>query len=105
MKKISVVMRSYNDVKVIGNTLEALYKQTVPFDLLVLDNASDDGTHEIISNFSQNIINIPRGSYIPGRVLNEGMLHTSGEIVVFLNSDCTPASDDWLQSLAHLGTS
>jgi GT2 family glycosyltransferase len=96
-----IIMRSYNDIDVIEHTLKALYKQNMPFELLVLDNESNDGTREIVDKYTDNVINIPRGEYIPGKVLNEGMRSSSGEIVVFLNSDCTPESNDWLENLVN----
>ena len=36
---------------------------------------------------------------MPGRVLNQGMANSQGEVVVFLNADCTPTHPDWLARL------
>lgn len=92
-----VVMRAHNDVEFIGQTLEVLHRQTRPFELLALDNLSNDGTRETLAKFTNRIIDVP--VYVPGEVLNQGMENTSGEIVVFLNSDCTPVDEYWLERL------
>lgn len=92
-----VVMRAHNDAAVIGATLAMLHKQNYPFRLIVLDNMSADGTTDIARKYTDRIISIPR--YIPGAVLNLGMRETDGEIVVFLNSDCTPLDEYWLENL------
>jgi rhamnosyltransferase len=94
-----VLMRSHNDMPLIRDTLKMLHQQEHPFRLLVLDNASTDGTLEEVNRYGAEVIHVPPGGYVPGRVLNTGMRATEGEIVVFLNSDCTPADERFLGSL------
>jgi rhamnosyltransferase len=94
-----VVMRSRNDIAVIGQTLSMLYSQREPFKLIVFDNKSDDGTREELEKYPAEIITVPRGAYVPGRVLNQGMELSGSEYVVFLNSDCTPQDEYWLTKL------
>jgi rhamnosyltransferase len=92
-------MRSHNDMPLIKETLIALHRQNSPFELLTMDNESTDGTLEEIKKYTDRIINIPQGKYIPGRVLNNAMENSDGEYVVFLNSDCPPQDEDWLKNL------
>lgn len=92
-----VVMRSHNDMPIIAETLRALHDQTCPFELVVFDNESTDGTLDEVKKYTERIINVEH--YVPGRVLNQGMEHTEGEIVVFLNSDCTPQDEFCLGKL------
>ena len=73
--------------------------QDMPHRLLVLDNASTDGTTELAAARADRLESIPTGAYVPGRVLNRGMDLTDGEVVVFLNSDCTPIDAGWLRHL------
>jgi rhamnosyltransferase len=94
-----VVMRSHNDMPVIAETLVGLHGQDHPFELICLDNESQDGTIEELNKYTRSVITIPQGSYVPGRVLNLGMELTSSEKVVFLNSDCTPQHPQWLRNL------
>ncbi|MGD9819256.1 MAG: glycosyltransferase family 2 protein [Desulfomonilaceae bacterium] len=100
-----VVMRSHNDMPIISQTLQKLHEQTQSFELLCLDNESGDGTVNELRKYASRIVNIPKGTYIPGRVLNLGMELSSGSHVVFLNSDCTPQNSSWLENLlAGFGT-
>ena len=94
-----VVMRSHNDMPIIAETLEKLNQQDLPFELICLDNESEDGTLEELKKYSGRIINIPKGTYVPGKVLNLGMELSQGDFVAFLNSDCTPQDKNWLAKL------
>ncbi len=95
----SIVMRSHNDMPIISGTLARLHEQDHPFELICLDNESDDGTVQELQKYTDRIVTIPRGSYVPGRVLNQGMELSQSDWVVFLNSDCTPQGSDWLRNL------
>lgn len=97
--KPCIVMRSHNDMPLIVETLARLHEQDHPFRLICLDNASEDGTPEELRKYTDRITTIPKGSYIPGRVLNLGMELADSERVVFLNSDCTPQGRQWLGNL------
>jgi len=97
--KPCIIMRSYNDMPLIADTLAMVSRQTTPFELISLDNESTDGTLHEIKKYTDRTINIPKGTYIPGRVLNQGMEVSHGEFVVLLNSDCTPFSESWLKDL------
>lgn len=94
-----VIMRSRNDMPLIAQTLEMVARQSMPCELVVLDNESTDGTAELARKFTSRVINIPAGTYVPGRVLNQGMGASEGELVAFLNSDCTPVDEFWLERL------
>jgi rhamnosyltransferase len=99
MSALGVVMRSHNDMPLIVETLRRLQTQRRPFVLTAFDNASSDGTLEEIRKYTDRIHHVPAGGYLPGRVLNQAMAETKGELVVFLNSDCTPQDDCVLDAL------
>lgn len=94
-----VVMRSKNDVELIGTTLEALRRQTVPVRILNIDSGSTDGTLDVIRRFTDRLVRIAPEDYVPGRVLNLGMEETDGEIVIFLNSDTTPQDEFFVERI------
>jgi len=99
---VSIVMRSYNDIEVIGQTLRALKKQTFQnFELWNHDSSSLDGTlSELMVNNdpSRILVNDP-SQYVPGKVLNKAVECCRGGIIVFLNSDATPTNEHWLEKL------
>jgi len=94
-----VVMRSRNDMPLIAETLAMLKRQSLAHELIVFDNASTDGTLEEVKKSGARVVEVPAGQYVPGKVLNQGMELTGGELVAFLNSDCTPADERWLACL------
>ncbi len=94
-----VVMRSHNDMPLIAETLVRLHDQDGAFELICLDNESHDGTLDELRKYTNRIVNIPQGSYVPGKVLNLGMELTTSKKVVFLNSDCSPQDSQWLKNL------
>ena len=70
---------------------------------LVIDSASTDGSHEIIRRFNpKEFIILEPGTYVPGKVLNQGFNLASSDWVVFLNSDATPANKQWLTELLRV---
>jgi rhamnosyltransferase len=100
--RVSIAMRSYNDRDVIRGTLEMIRRQTYPnFELWNFDSSSTDGTPDIIREFNDaaRIRQNDSASYNPGRVLNEAVRVVGGDVVVFINSDATPETDDWLERL------
>jgi rhamnosyltransferase len=98
----SVVMRSHNDMPLIMDTLKALRDQTIHHTLICLDNDSDDGTTQELRKHTDLVINIPKGTYVPGKVLNLGMKLAQSQWVVFLNSDCVPCNPSWLANLLSI---
>jgi len=100
--RVAIAMRSYNDIDVIRGTLERVRRQTYPHvTLWNFDSSSGDGTLDVIREYNDAAHieqNDPAG-YNPGKVLNHAVSTVGGDVVVFLNSDATPESDDWLERL------
>jgi len=99
MTKPNIIMRAYNDMPMISETLTALNRQNIAFELIAFDNESEDGTRQKLEKYASKVINVPKGTYVPGKVLNHAMRESEGEFVVFLNSDCTPQNESWLKNL------
>ncbi len=98
--KISIVLRSRNDIEFAEHTLKALHSQKCEFQkILCFDNSSTDGTHKILENFGVEIIDVPEGTYVPGKILNSAVAKTSADIYVFNNLDAIPQNENWLDNL------
>ena len=100
--EISILVRTRNDAAFIGRTLDAIASQkgVPPFEVVVCNDASTDGTTEILAKRSDvRLVERPSGEYFPGRTLNAMVRAAQGEIVVFNNADAIPLDDRWFATL------
>ena len=93
---LSVIIPIYNEEKTITACLTSLAQQTVPFELIVVDDGSTDKTLSVlskfqISNFKFQIIQEKHQG--PGAARNLGAKNAHGDILVFVDSDMTFAHD------------
>ena len=92
--KISVICPVYNSREYVLNSLESIISQSVkPFELIIVDDGSTDGTPDFIFSFltSKNvkfhwkiIKLLHRG---PGASRNSGILAAKGDWISFIDSD------------------
>lgn len=97
---LSVVITVRNEERNIGPLLESLVIQEPPFEVIVVDAFSLDGTRMVVRQFSQNydfIHLLVRGG-TRGRSRNYGVAASKGEAAVFIDGDCI-ASPFWLKHL------
>lgn len=88
MKKVTVIVRTFNVEWVIDQALAALMNQKdVDLELLIVDSGSTDATLEMAGNYPHRFIKIEPGTYFPGKVLNRALSETTTELIVFINSD------------------
>lgn len=99
---IDVVVRCRNDIALVPATLDGLRKQIEPLRIVAFDNASTDGSRELLAERADVLHDVPAGTYVPGRVLNQAMAATESELVAFLNSDCETLDEHWLGHLVDV---
>jgi glycosyltransferase involved in cell wall biosynthesis len=90
LKKISVVMPTYNHGKYIKFAIDSVLKQTyINIELIIIDNFSTDETEYIIKSFSDKriIYNKLSNNGIIAKSRNLGILLASGYWVAFIDSD------------------
>ena len=95
---VSVIIPVYNDCERLKKCLEALENQTYPhnlYEVIVVDNASEEDIAATVTSFNQAIVleEKRRGSYA---ARNKGILNAKGEVIAFTDSDCIPAND-WIE--------
>ena len=87
-KRISVIIPNYNGSKTIGKCLEAVFSSCFDsYEVVVVDDCSDDDSVEIIGNFPCRLVRLDRHSGV-SRARNEGAGHSSGDILFFIDADC-----------------
>jgi glycosyltransferase involved in cell wall biosynthesis len=96
---VSVVIPVYNGAATIGDTLRSLLGQTAStpsFEIVVVDNGSDDGTREIVGCF--DVILLEESTRGPAAARNRGLHHARGDIVAHCDAD-TVVTRRWLAEL------
>jgi rhamnosyltransferase len=100
---VAIIMRSKDEKPYVDTVLERLREQTYTnYVLYNIDSGSTDGTLETVKRSNPDpgkVYEIPAESYVPGIVLNDMVARTAEPIVVLLNADAIPQSNDWLEKL------
>lgn len=93
--QISVIVCAWNEAATIGPCLASLLAQRRPPDqIIVVDNASTDGTGDRAAAFpGVQVVREPRKGLTRAR--EAGRLAATGDIIACLDADCR-APDDWL---------
>jgi glycosyltransferase involved in cell wall biosynthesis len=104
--KISVVLCTYNRCRSLANTLQSLaaskLPDTVEWEVLVVDNNSDDGTRETIDDFCRKYV--PHFRYLfesrqgKSHALNTGVREARGDVLAFTDDDVVVEAT-WLENL------
>ena len=95
----SVVLVTHNQIRYTRECLESLRIRTdEPYELIVIDNGSTDGTVEYLRNLTGiKLISNPDNRGFPAAV-NQGIQVSSGKQVLLLNNDCV-VTTGWLRRL------
>jgi len=97
---VSIIMRAKNEMPYAEGALVMLGKQTYSdYTLHAIDSGSTDGTVQALERSGAKLKQINPKAYVPGKVLNDAISATDAEIIVLLNADAIPLSEDWLEQL------
>ena len=90
--KISVIIPTYNRKKTLARAIPSVINQSLsPFEILIIDDGSNDGTEEWVKENFQNIKYIYQNNHGVSSARNLGIENAYGDWVAFLDSD-----DEWL---------
>jgi rSAM/selenodomain-associated transferase 2 len=81
---VSVIIPTLNEESVLGPTLRRVQQQEPPFELLVVDGESTDGTRERARNGGATVIMAERGR---AKQMNRGAAAAEGTLLLFLHAD------------------
>lgn len=98
MPLVSVLMTSYNHEGFIREAIESVLAQSLTdFELIIIDDESQDGTRKIISEFKEKDERIKivfhNGNKGIARTINDGIDKSSGKYIAFIASD-----DKWTEN-------
>jgi rhamnosyltransferase len=96
---VSVIIPAKNEATKILPCLEAIFSQdfSQPFEVIVIDSGSTDGTVDIVRRFDTVLHEIRPEEFGHGRTRNLGARLARGKDLIFLNADATPCGKDWLR--------
>jgi GT2 family glycosyltransferase len=99
---VSVVVTVYNEARHIRDLLDSLVVQEPPFEVLIVDADSTDGTQAIVRRYEDRYKNVRliRHPGKRGESRNAGVTEAAGEAVAFIDGDCI-ANPFWLKTLRH----
>ena len=90
--KISVIIPTYNRKKTLARAIKSVKNQSLsPFEILIIDDGSNDGTEGWVKENFQNIKYIYQNNHGVSSARNIGIENAYGDWVAFLDSD-----DEWL---------
>lgn len=103
IERVSVIVPSYQSALAMESLLEGLFRQRLPkgweMEVIVVDgNAqghSPDGTADIVRNRPARLLRAEHTG--PGANRNQGAREAQGTLFVFLDSDCIPLENDFLE--------
>ncbi len=97
---ITAVVTVYNEIKNLRDLLDSLQAQTGPFEVVLVDAGSTDGTLERSREYAEEWkgLTVLEKEGKRGACRNHGVEHASGELVAFIDGDCI-ANPFWADHL------
>ena len=78
---VSIIIRTKNEERWIDHCLSAI-TQSKNFEIILVDNNSDDNSVKIAKKYTDKIINVAQ--FYPGKAINEGIRASSGKFVAYI---------------------
>jgi GT2 family glycosyltransferase len=100
---LSIVIVSWNTRDILRDCLTSIFEKTssLAFEVVVVDNASADGSAEMLrEHFPQVRVIANRSNVGFAKACNQGMRASRGRLILLLNSD-TYVRDDVIARMAH----
>ena len=95
--KFSIIIRTYNEEKRIGEVLEAISKQNYKnYEIIIVDSESTDNTVNICKKYNTKIITIKKESFNYSYASNIGAENATGDILCYISGYSIPVNDDYL---------
>lgn len=94
MSQVSVIIPTYNRVKLLNNSVASVLSQTYrDFELLVIDDCSTDNTSDFLSNIADRRVRCIKNTSNKGitATRNIALSNANGKYIAFLDDD-----DEWM---------
>ncbi len=98
MSEVTIIIPNYNGIQYIRGCIDSLLAQTMKPDIIVVDNASTDGSADIVREYDGIRLIELEDNFGFCRAVNEGIAVTATKYVILLNND-TKAEPDFVEEL------
>ena len=106
--RVSIIIPARNEQRLIGSTLECVLHAAREYDrglveIIVVDNASTDGTWEVLQGYaeSEGLRAVRLDRLGAARARNAGRCHASGDLLVFIDADTRIEADCLRRIVEH----
>lgn len=105
---VSVVITCSNKAELLRENLDVFLSQDYPcYEVIVVDECSEDETQEVLSDFQKKYPNLKTSRIFPGTkfrrtkkiAINIGVLAAQYDILLFTEINCKPESNKWIQGM------
>src|SRR5258708_37325292 len=100
---VAVLIRVRNEEHALRRLFECLRVQKLdrPFEVVVIDNESDDGSAEVARAMGARVFTFPRSFFGYGRAINVGVSLCRGDLIGLLSAHSWQPADDWLLRIGN----
>lgn len=108
MSKVDIILLTMNQLRYTKECIRTLYKNTAyPFNLIVVDNASNDGTVAYLRALKRrkdNIVLHLNGERDSGfsEGVNTGLKYCKSDYILILNNDVSISQGGWLENMVKV---
>jgi len=106
---ISIIMLAKNELYHLERSIPIILRQKIgyPFELIVIDSGSKDGSIEYVEKIvkeNENVFlyQINPGEFHHAKTRNDGVDKARGKYVAFLGGDAIPKDNVWLKNLVQI---
>lgn len=100
MQRTSIIIPSFNGKEMLEECVESIRSYTdVPYEIIVVDNGSEDGTVPYCRQQKITFISLPENRGFPA-ACNIGLKVASGDTLMLLNNDVV-VTHAWLENLSN----
>lgn len=100
MPETSIIIRTFNEEKHLGNLLRAIREQDYKdYEIIVIDSGSTDSTLKIAGALADTVLEIKNRDFTFGYSLNTGCRQSLGKYLVFASAHVLPVDSYWLGNL------
>lgn len=100
--KLSIIIPAYNEEKSIGKVISDLKDLGDDYEIIVIDDASEDNTYRIASETAAKVLRHPFNKGY-GASLKTGLLSAQGDVICFFDSDGQHQASDLEELTKYIG--